>query len=198
MMYPTEITRRLESSPEDMAAAWVDGPPPTPAPIVIEPYDAHWPELFEREAEKIRIVLGAVAISVEHVGSTAVPGLAAKPILDIDLIVVNSADESAYAEPLEHAGYRLVIREPNWHEHRMFRGEDPQVNLHVFSPNSPEHIRHVIFRDWLRAHDDARARYEDAKKYLAATTVDAPEGYNLAKNTVIDLIYAQAFDAAKP
>ncbi|WP_211270211.1 GrpB family protein [Rhodococcus phenolicus] len=137
-------------------------------------------------------------LGIEHVGSTAVPGLAAKPILDIDLIVPDSADESAYVAPLEQTGYRLVMREPSWHEHRMFRGVNPDVNLHVFSQEAPEHIRHVVFRDWLRTHDNDRERYEKAKRRLAAETVDAPDRYNLAKNAVIDDIYARAFGTCLP
>lgn len=191
--YPPEITQRLESSEEEMAAAWVgEGRPPS-TPVVIEPYDPRWPDQFTAEATKIRAALGEVVVAVEHVGSTSVPGLAAKPILDIDLIVPDSADESGYAAALERIGYTLVVREPAWHQHRMFRGEHPDVNLHVFSPDSPEHIRHLIFRDWLRTHSEDRAAYQAAKVRLAEATRDAPDRYNLAKNEIIDRIYARAF-----
>jgi GrpB-like predicted nucleotidyltransferase (UPF0157 family) len=86
---------------------------------------------------------------VEHVGSTAVVGLPAKPVIDIDLTVADSVDEAAYVPALEGVGFRLVIREPWWHEHRCLVHDDPRCNLHVFSPGAPEPVRHRIFRDWL-------------------------------------------------
>src|SRR5215475_5776519 len=104
---------------------------------------------------------------MEHVGSTAVPGLAAKDVIDIDLVVVDSADEDAYLPILENAGYVLRVREPNWHEHRYFKGPDTNINLHVFSPGCPEVTRHRVFRNWLRAHDDDRDRYDAVKRELA-------------------------------
>lgn len=87
----------------------------------------------EREEERIRAALGERALQIEHVGSTAVPGLAAKPIIDINLVVADTRDEDAYVPDLEAAGYVLRVREPEWFEHRMFRGGDPRVNLHVYS-----------------------------------------------------------------
>src|SRR5881392_1610350 len=103
------------------------------APVVLVEYDPAWPELYAREEEKIRTALGENALLVEHTGSTSVPGLAAKPILDIVLVVADSTDEAAYVTSLEAAGYDLHTREPDWYEHRMLRGRDPAVNLHVFS-----------------------------------------------------------------
>jgi GrpB-like predicted nucleotidyltransferase (UPF0157 family) len=83
-------------------------------------YDPDWPRLFTREADRLRDVLGDVALLVEHVGSTSVPGSLAKPIIDVLLVVPNSADELAYPPRLEAAGYVLHIREPDWFEHRLF------------------------------------------------------------------------------
>ena len=94
---------------------------PLSAPIRIVDYDSDWPRRFELEANEIRSVLGSRALSVEHVGSTSVPGLAAKPIIDILLVVTNSAEESEYVQALETVGYQLRIREPGWHKHRMFK-----------------------------------------------------------------------------
>jgi hypothetical protein len=74
-------------------------------------------------------VLGCQALQIEHIGSTAVPSLAAKPIIDILLVVADSSDEPAYVAILEFAGYFLRIREPNWHEHRMFKGPGRDINL---------------------------------------------------------------------
>src|SRR5580704_4521435 len=106
--------------------------------ILIVDYDPRWPELFAREADRIRSVLGSRALRIEHVGSTSVPGLAAKPVIDLLLVVADSAHEDAYAPALQAAGYALKIREPNWHEHRMFKGPDTDMNLHVFSSACPE------------------------------------------------------------
>ncbi len=96
------------------------------------------------------------------------PGLPAKPVIDIDLTVADSADEPAWLPALEAAGFELVIREPWWQEHRALRYDDPRCNLHVFSPGAPEPIRHKIFRDWLREHPEDLALYRDAK--LGAAT----------------------------
>jgi len=93
-------------------------------PIVLAEYDPEWRSLFEQEAERIRSVLGSRALRVEHVGSTAVPGLAAKPIIDMALEVENSAAEETYVRALEAVGYVLRIREPEWNGHRMFKGPD--------------------------------------------------------------------------
>src|SRR5271165_3512445 len=101
-------------------------------PILVSPYDTFWPELFLREENRIRAALGSRAVRIEHVGSTSVPGLAAKPVIDTLLVVLNSPNEDAYAPPLLSAGYSLTIRESNWHEHRMFNGPDTKTNLHIF------------------------------------------------------------------
>ena len=87
------------------------------------------------------------------------PGLAAKPIIDIALVVADSGDESAYVPALEEVGYRLRLRTPDWEQHRMFKGPDTDVNLHVFSPGSNEVKRLVSFRDHLRADAADRERY---------------------------------------
>jgi GrpB-like predicted nucleotidyltransferase (UPF0157 family) len=103
------------------------------APINIVEYDPAWRESFLREAKRIRESLGEGALQVEHIGSTSVPGLVAKPIIDILLVVADSSDESSYVPALEAAGYILRIREPEWHEHRLFKGPDTNINMHVFT-----------------------------------------------------------------
>ena len=115
-----------------------------------------WPALYAREEARIRGILGDRVVSIDHAGSTSVPGLAAKPQIDIVLVVADSSDETAYAPDLEAAGYRLVIREPKWFEHRVFKGPDTNINLHTFSPGCQEIDRMLGFRDWLRTHDDDR------------------------------------------
>jgi GrpB-like predicted nucleotidyltransferase (UPF0157 family) len=146
------LTERIEGTQEELDAAWIDGPPIVTGPVVVVEYDGEWPELFQREVQRIRELLGDAVVSIEHVGSTSVPGLAAKPIIDIDLVVPSSSDEATYVPPLEAAGYRLIIREPNWHEHRMLKGPDTNVNLHVFSPGAAETRRSRPLRP-----DEARA-----------------------------------------
>ncbi|GAA2527303.1 GrpB family protein [Winogradskya humida] len=110
---------------------------------------------------------GRPVIALDHVGSTAVPGLPAKDRLDIDLIVADPADESAYVPALATAGYTLRTREPQWYEHRCLWTDPHDVNLHVFGPDCDEYLRHLILRDWLRTHPADRDRYA-AQKYEAA------------------------------
>src|SRR5512140_436617 len=102
-------------------------------PVVLVDHQPAWPELYAREAQRIRAALGDRALVLEHVGSTSVPGLCAKPKIDIALAVVASSGEAAYVPALEDVGYRLRIRESRWHEHRLLRGPDTEVNVHVFS-----------------------------------------------------------------
>ncbi len=129
---------------------------------------------------------------VEHVGSTSVPSLAAKPIVDIILAVADSADEAAYVPPMEAAGWLLRIREPGWFEHRLFKDPDWMVNLHVFSAGCPEIDRMLAFRDRLRADDGERLRYEAAKRELAARHWTYVQGYADAKGEVIASILSGA------
>lgn len=123
---------------------------------------------------------------------TSVPRLAAKPLIDILLIVPNSADETAYVPALEAAGYVLRIREPDWHEHRLFKGPDTNINLHVFSPDSPEIERMLLFRDWLRSHPTDRQLYERAKRELASREWKYVQNYADAKTEVVEEIIARA------
>jgi GrpB-like predicted nucleotidyltransferase (UPF0157 family)/ligand-binding SRPBCC domain-containing protein len=163
-------------------------------PIQIVDCDPAWPQLFAREAAKVRNALGAAALRVEHVGSTSVPGLAAKPIVDMLLEVADSADEAAYVPPLEAAGYMLRIREPHWHEHRMLKGsvEGRTVHLHVFPGGCAETSRMVRFRDWLRANEADRALYERTKRDLARQEWKYMQNYADAKTAVVEEIMARA------
>lgn len=130
------------------------------APIVVDDYDPAWPERFRREAAKIRATLGEVARAVEHIGSTSVPGLAAKPIIDILLVVEDSSDELSYVPALEEAGYTLRVRERDFHEHRMLRTAAKDVHVHVYSPDSPEIERYLLLRDRLRNYErNSGSRY---------------------------------------
>lgn len=148
--------------------------------------------LYAHEHERIGAALGDQALRIEHAGSTAVPGLAAKPIIDIVLIVADSADESAYVPLLEAAGYRLRIREPHWFEHRMFKRLEPEVNLHVFSAGCPEVDRMLAFRDWLRTNPADRELYQSAKTALAQRDWNEVQEYADAKTAVVAEILARA------
>lgn len=160
--------------------------------IVLVDYDPAWPHLFVRESERIKSVLGRNALAIEHIGSTSVPGLSAKPIIDILLVVAKSADESSYAPDLEEAGYILGIREPEWHEHRMFKGPDTNINLHVFSQGDDEIERMLIFRDWLRENSTDRDFYLATKRELAQQSWKYVQNYADAKSKVVESIIARA------
>ena len=160
--------------------------------ILIVDYDSQWPELFRREAGRIRTALGRRALQVEHIGSTSVPGLAAKPIIDVLLVVADSADEEAYVPALASAGYLLRIREPDWYEHRMFKGPDTEVNLHVFSSGCKEIDRHLMFRDWLRRNAADRDLYARTKLALSRQKWKDVQDYADAKTEVIGEIIARA------
>ena len=165
---------------------------PVSGQIELVDYDPAWPGLFAREAERIRAALGERVVLLEHTGSTSVPGLAAKPIIDMTLAVPDSSDEESYAPALEAAGYVLRIREPDWHEHRVFKGPDTNVNLHVFSDGCPEIDRMLRFRDWLRTDQADRELYERTKRKLAAREWTYVQDYADAKTLVVEEIIARA------
>jgi GrpB-like predicted nucleotidyltransferase (UPF0157 family) len=161
-------------------------------PILLVDSDPAWPVLYEREATRIRGLLGERVLLLEHAGSTSVPGLAAKPIIDIVLGVADPADERAYVPDMEAGGYVLRIREPDWHEHRLFKGPDTDVNVHVFAADSTEIERMLAFRDRLRTHAQERTRYEAAKRELAARDWTYVQDYADAKGDVVEGIIARA------
>lgn len=185
-------TVRAAATEAEIAAARIGPPDVLNSQIYLAEYDPAWPRLFEREAARVRDILGEQVLLLEHVGSTSVPGLAAKPIIDMLLVVPNSADEPAYVPPMEAAGYVLRIREPNWHEHRLFKGSETTINLHVFSPGSTEISRMLAFRNWLRIHAADRALYERTKRELAQRTWKYTQNYADAKSEVVDEIMARA------
>ncbi len=163
--------------------------------VVLADYDPGWPTLYESEAAKVRRALGAAAMELHHAGSTSVPGLAAKPILDMVLEVADTTDEASYAPALEAAGYAFRVREPDWFEHRMFRGAAGParlaVNLHVFSAGCPEITRMLAFRDRLRGHAEDRRLYEETKRVLAARPWRVVQEYADAKSEVVSAIMAR-------
>ena len=174
------------------ASEFVRPPRTHSGPIHLAPPDPAWPRQYAGIASRIRDALGPVAALVEHVGSTSVPGLAAKPVLDVLLLVPDPADEAAYAPPLEAAGFLLHLREPDWHQHRLFKARDPEVNLHVFAEGSEEADRMLLFRNRLRAEDEDRERYEDVKRQLAVRHWDRVQDYADAKSDVVEEIITRA------
>lgn len=167
-----------------------------PGRVALAEYDPAWPELFAREAVRIRAALGDRVVLLEHVGSTSVPGLAAKPLIDILLVVPDSGDEATYVPDLEAAGYVLRIREPEWFEHRLFKGPDTDINLHVYSVGCTEPSRMMLFRDHLRRDEADRQLYERTKRTLADRVWTHVQNYADAKSAVVDEIMARAESAA--
>jgi len=169
---------------------------PDRTPVVVVAYDPAWPEIYERVATELRARFPGHAVI--HIGSTAVPGLAAKPVVDIALIVDDAAEESTYLPELTDAGFRLVVREPDWNEHRMFKRDAPAINLHVYPAGCEEVGRLVRFRDWLRTHDDDRDLYARTKQELAARSWEHVQGYADAKSGVVAEILARASGHSPP
>lgn len=191
-MQPQEADEPRLISDEEVQRFRLDKVTPHNAPIILADYDPAWPVLFARETARIRAALDGRAVQVEHAGSTSVPGLAAKPILDIVLAVPDSSDEQAYVPALEAAGYILRAREPAWFEHRMFKGPDTDINLHVFTVGAAEIDRMLLFRDWLRANDADRDAYLQVKRDLASRTWRHVQQYADAKTTIVEQIIARA------
>ena len=160
--------------------------------INIVDYDNDWPRKFAVHAQVISAALSGIALSIEHIGSTSVPQLAAKPIIDILVVVQDSTNESVYLPQLEAAGYVLRVREPEWHEHRMFRTPEKDVHVHIYSAGCPEIQRNLIFRDRLRRNVEDRRRYEETKRKLATEEWADMNDYAAAKTQVIEDIIGAA------
>lgn len=165
--------------------------------IQLNPYDEKWPALFEREKERILKILKDKALMIEHIGSTSVPGLTAKPIIDILLVVEDAGKEEDYMDDLCRHGYILRVREPDFENHHMFKGPDTDIHLHVFSKGSKEIEKYLLFRNYLRLHDDARELYENTKKELAKKTWKYVQNYADAKSEVVQKILSDAIQENK-
>lgn len=192
-----EIVSFDDSRPPPGADPWVPGAAPA-AGIEVTDADPAWPRQYDDLAGRIRQALGWRALQLEHVGSTSVPGLAAKPVIDIDLTVADSGREQHYVPALEAIGFRLVIRQPWWYGHRALVLDEPHCNLHVFAFDSAEAVRHRIFRDWLRGNPEERDRYAAVKRQAASDANAAGEHvmqYNARKEEVVREIYHRAFVA---
>jgi GrpB-like predicted nucleotidyltransferase (UPF0157 family) len=181
-----------ETTEERLRKVTIGERKPVNRTIELVDYDVAWPRLFDEEAIRIRASLGDRALRIEHVGSTSVPGLAAKPIIDIVLAVADTRLEPAYVPALESTGYVLRIREPEWFEHRLFKGPRTNVNIHCFSDGCVQIERMVIFRDWLRTHESERRLYEQTKRRLAAKTWKFTQDYADAKTSIVEEILGRA------
>ena len=182
----------MEDRDREIEAVHVNGPLPQYQEVVIADYDPIWPHWYESAAFRIREALGDKVLQLDHVGSTSVRGLPAKPLIDINMVVADTTDEDSYVPPLEAIGYVLRVREPEWFEHRMLRGHDPPVNLHVFNPGCEEVERMVVFRDWLRTHPEDLDLYLRTKRELAAKEWKYVQNYADAKSEVIQEILTRA------
>jgi len=162
---------------------------PEPRPVVIVEYSEDWPRRYDAERARLAGALGARALRIEHVGSTSVPGLAAKPIVDIVVAVHDVDDEDAYRGALVDAGYVLRVREAG---HRMFRTPARDVHVHLWNEGDPEVDDLLLFRDWLRIDAADRARYERLKRELATREWHDMNGYADAKGPLVNEIKTRA------
>jgi len=160
--------------------------------IYLASYDPDWALMFTQLARQIRQTLGDKVVLLEHVGSTSVPGLAAKPVIDVVLVVEDSTDEAAYLPPLEAAGVTLQFREPEWFEHRLLRASTVQTNIHVFSAGCEEIGRMLLFRDCLRVRKDERRLYEQTKRDFARRAWKDVQAYADAKSEIVTTILSRA------
>lgn len=187
-----EIMAHYIADPKD--SFFVHGTPPLETVEVVA-YDISWPETYAEVSNSIENELGSRIQKIDHIGSTAIPGIAAKPVIDIDLTVADPDDEENYLPALENLGFQLIVREPRFHGHRLFHLKKPRVNLHVFGPDCPETVRHLLFRDWLRQSDEDCQRYENAKlKAVKGCSVDIAR-YHENKQRVVHDIYRKIFQS---
>jgi len=162
-------------------------------PVEVVEYDPEWPVAFIREASRLRAALGARVLGVEHVGSTSVPGLVARPVIDVMLTVRRLDDALDIRPDLERLGY-IHLHGPRAHAMRrhFFRDSPPLHNVHVVEPSGDEWERLVLFRNWLRADLDERIRFAELKIALAAAHRDDLQAYTDAKAPFITDALAKA------
>jgi len=152
-------------------------------------YDPHWAHIFLVHQQRIQTALAAVPVDIHHIGSTSVPGLPAKPIVDIAIAVDDITAEEDYLTPLLAAGYLLRVREP---AHRLVRTPERDVHVHILEKGDPAITRYLVFRDRLRSDADDRALYAETKKALIRQGFDDMNAYSDAKTDVIAAIVARA------
>ncbi|HTW14464.1 MAG TPA: GrpB family protein [Nocardioides sp.] len=163
-----------------------------PEQIEVVPPDPAWPARYDEVRRLVEQALGERVQEIVHIGSTSVPGLHAKPVIDVSVTVADTEREEDYLPALAAAGFVLTVREP---EHRCLRLADPRTNLHVWNPGAAEPRRHVAFRDWLTGHADDLAAYSDLKCSLAGEGFTDVMLYNNRKAGLIYDIYERIFAA---
>jgi len=175
------------------------------AMIEIVPYDGGWPALFEAEAASLRDAMGSAALRIEHVGSTSVPGLAAKPVIDIQVSVASLATPGADAQTLARLGYSHVPLGPFDLVYPFFRkpaAHPGTHHLHLCVLGSVQEQRHLLFRDYLRSHPQVAAEYVELKRSLAeahhGTTLASSERYSLAKTAFVNSVLERATASGHP
>ncbi len=186
--------RKLPMTEDEILAVTVGERMPHNGPIQLDKYNPEWPVRFLEIARKIQDALGVELIAIEHVGSTSVPGLSAKPVIDVLLVVSDSTAEEHYVPQLEKVGFSLRIREPDWFEHRLLRPSEADANIHVFSNGCVEIRRMLAFRDWLRTDESDRLLYKATKTRLAAQTWKYIQNYADAKSEIVEEILARALN----
>jgi GrpB-like predicted nucleotidyltransferase (UPF0157 family) len=164
-----------------------------PDPITVVDYDPHWPALFETLRAEVAGALGNLALAIEHVGSTAVPGLAAKPIIDIDVLLRSASDLSVCIERLAGIGYkhRGDLGVPEREAFAAPPGR-PAHHLYVCPPESREFRRHVALRDYLRTHPSDASAYGELKRSLAVRYRDERSAYNDGKKEFVEALLRSA------
>jgi GrpB-like predicted nucleotidyltransferase (UPF0157 family) len=188
---------RLGLARQAMAQTWpgfavTEGSERPRVPLVVVDYDPAWPRTYERWRQRAAAALGRTALRIEHVGSTSVPGLAAKPIVDIQVSVADLGDEPHYVPPLQAIG--LVLRSRD-ELHRYLRppaGQAPEVHVHLCAAGGQWEHDHLLFRDYLRAHPAACLRYAEAKRASARRWSDDGWAYTEAKTGIILDVLEQA------
>jgi len=158
-------------------------------PLEVVAYDPEWPRVFDAHRERIDKALRGTAVGIEHIGSTSVPGLAAKPIIDIVIAVDDITAEEDFLPQLLAAGYELRVREPG---HRLVRTPARDVHVHILGKTDPALDRYLVFRNRLRLDADDRALYERTKRELMSRGFDDMNAYSDAKTTVVAEILGRA------
>jgi len=160
--------------------------------IEVHDYDPQWPERFKVERDQIKEALGPVAKDIQHVGSTAVPGLAAKPIIDIVVAVGDLSDADAYFPGLTSLGYSNVPHDEDAWRRFFFKGMPRTHHVHVVNYGSWTHWKHLLFRDYLQDHPCTLEEYECLKRILAKRYRDDRAKYLEGKSDFIDSVNARA------
>ncbi len=160
-----------------------------PVTLVLSEYDPMWPARYAEVAARLRSALGERALAVEHIGSTSVPGLAAKPVIDMLLVVADVEDEASYAPALIDAGFVLRVREAG---HRMFRTPGRDVHVHLYQPGDQAITDYRDLRDWLRVDASDRALYADVKRELVRRSWSDMDHYADAKTELVQQVLSRA------